>query len=202
MTTIAFPVLTAKPTQYAFGQNNNSALNTSPMSGSTQTIEMPGARWTLAIGYINVISPDRGRLSAFLAAMRGMANRVALYDIVHSIPAGTMRGTITTVGVTAAGAISVALTAGSGQAGTTLLMGDKLNIGGELKMVVADATADGSGNVTVTIEPPMRNQVAGGASVVWNQPTALFMLTSPKWKEDVALGDWTSYTIDLVESFS
>lgn len=201
MSLITFPTLVIKPSAYAFGQKSNTMLHTSPLSGSSQTIEMPGARWTVAMNYVNAIDPDRGRLDAFLAAMRGQANRVNLYDIVKSVPAGTMRGTMVTVGTTAAGAVAVTVQA-AGQNALTLLAGDKLNIGGELKMVVADATSDGTGTIALTIEPPFRGTIAAGSGVTWNTPTALFMLTAQAWKGDVSVGAWTNYAIDLVESFN
>jgi hypothetical protein len=59
-----------------------------------------------------------------------------------------------------------------GQAGTTLLAGDLLGVGGLLLMVAADATANGSGVITVTLANRLRTAQSISAAVTWNQPTA------------------------------
>ena len=44
----------------------------------------------------------------------------------------------------------------------------------QVVMNMTDATADGSGVITVTTEPPLRNGFSAGASVIWDRPSALF----------------------------
>jgi len=205
VTTYAFPTAASGflpyPSGYQFGQRSNTMLHTSPLSGNIQTIELPGARWCVSIVYTNLIEPNIGILEAFLAQLRGQANRVTLFDIVKPMPTGTMQGTMTVNGSITAGATTCTVTA-AGQTAKTLLRGDKLNIGGELKVIVADATSDGSGNIALTVEPPFRGTIVNGASVVWNQPTALFLPQAPEWKRTGAQGNWSSYTFDFVETFA
>jgi|ERR1700739_1289024 len=201
MSSFVFPTLLAMPTSWQWGQRSNVMLHTSPLSGNVQSLELPGARWMLSLQYSNLIDPDRGQLEAFLTQLRGMANRATIFDIVRSTPQGTMRGTMTVTGAIAAGATGCTVSA-SGQGAKTLLRGDKLNIGGELKMIVADATADGSGNIVLTVEPPFRSAISNGASVAWQSPTALFLLTSNDWRAAVQQGAWSNYSLDFMEVFA
>lgn len=203
MTTFAFPTLTRRhPQEWTFGQTNNALVHTSPLSKQVQTVELPGARWACSMRYRNLTDVDRALLDAFLAQLRGHANRFTLYDFSKSVPSGTMRGSLTTSGSTAAGATSCVITGGGGQASTTLLAGDKLNIGGELKMVVANATANGSGVITVTVEPPFRGTIGNGVGVVWERPTALFISVSPDWQAELGQALLANFAFDGVEVYA
>lgn len=205
MTTVAYPTLTRDaPSEYSFGQRSNALVHTSPLSGSVQTVELPGARWLLSVQYANLIDPDAGLMEAFLAKLRGQANRFSAYDLRRPEPKGTLRGTLVTSGTTAAGATSVIVTGGS--AGQTVLAGDKFAIGGELKMAVAPATANGAGQVTLAVEPPFRGTHSAGATVAWSRPTALFMLTTPDWRVQAVAGGGPRrpghFAFDAIEVFA
>jgi hypothetical protein len=82
------------------------------------------------------------------------------------------------------------------------LAGDKLKIGNELKMIVADATANGSGVISLTVEPPFRATYADSTAIVWDKPTALFLLTSNEWKADIDPPARAHFAIDGLEVFS
>jgi hypothetical protein len=128
---------------------------------------------------------------AFLARMRGMANRFSAYNFFRPIPRGTMRGTLTVVTQNiAAGATTGYIGGGAGQASKTLVAGDFISINAEYKMITVTNGSDGSGNIYITFEPPMRATANIGASVVWDKPLVKFMLLDPEvqWQyETVAL---------------
>lgn len=203
MTTYAFPALsTVAPQAMTWGQRSNTLVHVSPLSGQVQTVELPGARWLLSVNYAVLQAADRALMEAFLARLRGQANRFTAYDFSRPTPRGTYRGTLTITGGIAAGATAVTITGGG--AGQTLLAGDKLSIGGELKIWTQDATADGTGVITGNVEPPFRGAIASGASVVWDRPTALFMLAEPEWRIEPIAGriGMGSVSFDAVEVFA
>lgn len=202
MPTYAFPVLSRRqPNEFTFGQRANALVHTSPLSGQVQTVELPGARWTVSLAYRNLGEPDRGAFEVFLARLRGQANRFTLWDFTKPAPLGTMRGAPVTSGSTAAGATAFTISAGGGQAGTTLLAGDKLNVGGELKMVTDAVTLNGSGIGTVNVEPPFRSTIGGSSAVVWDRPTAVFIAVNPDWRAEFTQVGLADYTLDGVEVF-
>jgi hypothetical protein len=66
-------------------------------------------------------------------------------------------------------------------------------------MVTADATSDGSGVISVTIEPSLRNSHLIAAAVTWNKPTILF-----RRKQSQATWDYknvlaSGFSLDLIE---
>lgn len=204
MSTIAFPTFTrALPyTQWEFGQVPLAYAHTSPHSGQSQVVEMPGTRWAHSLRLEGLSTTERQMMSTFFAQLRGRANRYTLWDVINPVPKGTMRGSLTVSGSIAQGAVACSVTGGGGQASTTLLRGDKLSIGGELKIITADATANGSGVISLTVEPPFRNAVSGGAAVVWDKPTAKFIRTEDNWRMAHTAPRFGDITLDGVEDFS
>lgn len=141
-----------------------------------QALEASGPMWSSVI----TASLKRPELwQALMMQLRGRTNQLALWNMGRPQPLGTMRGAMT-LGTTAQGATSLVITA-VGQASKTLLAGEYLGVGSGLTqqvvMVCADATSNGSGVITVTTEPALRNAFASGAGVTWDRPCALFRRT-------------------------
>ena len=67
--------------------------------------------------------------------------------------------------------------------------GDYIGVNGELKMLTADATSDGSGDVTFNFEPALRASPSDNAAVEIDTPTATFRLLEPvaEWATEPAL---------------
>ena len=136
-------------------------------------------------------------MQAFLVKLNGQQHRFTLND--HSY---TRRG---------AGGGNLLVNGGS-QSGTSLVCdgatagvnnylraGDYVSFNNELHMVVADANSDGSGNVTLSIAPPIRKTPADDALVDYAEPVSgVFMLAGPaSW--DTQPGIISSFTIEAVE---
>lgn len=176
----------------------NVFMSTSPYSGDVQTVEVPGARWGCSLTYAPQPNALQAELEAYWASVRGQVNRVALWHMQRPAPRGTLRGTPTLAAAAAQFATSVQITAGTGE---TLLKGDMIGVGGYMVMVTGNATG-ASGTLTVPITPPLRVARSIGAPVIWDRPTALFLLTSPEtrvsWSAKVSPG----MAVDLVEVFA
>lgn len=204
MTTYAFPTLSrSAPPEVIFGLRANTQVFTSPLSGGVQTLELPGARWTQSFTWPQLDEADASDLQAWCMQMRGQANRAALKVYHRPVP----RGSIALAGVTLSASVAQfaagATLAGCG-AGATLQAGDYFAVGTELKMAVADATANGAGVMSVTFEPPVRASTgwSAGAAVVTNAPTAVYVLTDPHVKWTTGRGVRTSIALDFVEVFA
>lgn len=135
--------------------------------------------------------------------LRGKTNQIALWNFGKPQPLGTMRG-VMTLGATVQGATSLIITA-SGQAGKTLLAGDFLGVGSGLTqqvvMVCADALSNGSGVITVTTEPALRNSFASGAGVTWYRPCALFRRKDSAASWEMAPGVTTVSVMSFLEDW-
>jgi len=202
MTTIVYPTLSRAPQSVEIGLKSNSQILVSPLSGDTQTLELPGARWTLTFSYTDLVRADAAELEAFLAQLRGQANRARVPVWGRVLPRGSWLGTPLVKGGSQTGA---SLACDGFTAGATVKRGDMLNIGtaGELKRVVTDATADGSGNLTLAFEPPLRVSPADNAALVAFAPVVPLMIPSdPHLKTTIGQGDRSDVALDLVELFA
>ena len=182
MTTYAMPT-SIPPTQAEWGQASNTWAWLSPLSGHIQTNEMPAPRWRLSYSWLQLPVEYSAELEAFMTKLHGKGNRFSAFNVSRPNPRGSFRGSPTVASTIAKGGTSGIIAGGGGQAGKTLLIGDFISINSELKMVVADATADGSGNITVSFEPPMRVAAPTSAPVIWDKPSAVFILDEDavKW---------------------
>ena len=176
MPILSLPTLErSKPTVVSFSLIPNTQKFESPLNRTTQTLELPGARWAAKMEYKNRSEADGRVLKAFLASLRGMSGRFYLSDLSHPTPSGTALGT--------------PLVKGAGQTGTSLNIdgctinqtaflkaGDYFGVNGELKIVTATVPTDGSGNATIPFEPPIRTSPADNAVITLTNPVCTMRL--------------------------
>lgn len=200
MALITFPTLSkTAPAAMRWGQVSNTQVSVSPLNGTLQTQELPGARWKIQCDFPPLIDADAALMRAFLAKMRGQANRVDLWPFDRETPRGTAGGTPLVQGGSQTGA---SIVTDGWTAGATLLTGDYFQIGTQLFMAVADGTANGSGVMTITCEPPIRTSPADNAALTLTKPKARFMLASPEIGWDVRVRGFADFAFDLIEAFS
>lgn len=200
MATINWPTTIAfVPATFEIGLRSNVLLSTSPLNGAIQTLEIPGARWVVSMKLDAAYLDDQAAREALLTQIAGQANRVALWHFARPVPRGTMRGSPTLSATAAAGATSLAITT---TAAATALAGDMFSVGGQFVQCVTDTAADGAGAMSMSIRPALRAQVASATAVVWDKPTATFILTSPEVRVGYrpALGD--EIALDFMEVFA
>lgn len=157
--------------------------NTSRSLFGAQAIEAGAPLWTAEFDIMPLIESQAGLWKATLLKLRGQTNRMELWDVRRPAPLGTMRGGMVLADAVAQGDETATITAGSGQAGKTLLAGDMLQLGtGETQQVIMltdNATADVNGEIVITFQAPVRNAFAAGEAVIWDRPKALFRRTDP-----------------------
>lgn len=166
-------------------------------------------RWRMNLGMPSPLEPVRAdQWKAILAKLRGRINHLAMWDAGRPVPRGTMRGTMTLSASAAAGATAVSVVA-SGQAGTTLRAGDWLQFGSGvgtsvLVMVADDATANGSGVISINIEPPLRYAFGSGTAVTWDRPVAYYrrMSGAVGWDNIPLTGAQGGISFDLLEQWT
>jgi hypothetical protein len=201
MTTKTFPVLAqAAPVNLEWALQSNTQTFTSPLNGTMQTLELPGARWRASFTYQNLSEADAAKLQAFLVSLRGQAGRFYLYNFARPKPNGVGTGTPLVNGANQSGASLVTDGWTASQTGI-LKAGDFIGVNGELKMVTADVNSDGSGNATLSIEPPLRASPADNSAITVTMPTTTFVLsdTTSKWVTRAPI--ITDITIDAIEMF-
>ena len=191
------------PEIFTFGIKYRTQISTSNISGITQTVEIPGARWHGSMTFSNMLPAESAVLKAWLLELRGSAGRFYFNDITHNQAFNTLIGSPTIESGSTRSDIRVTFDSGSGAPS----VGDYLSIGGanerrELKMIIS--VDDLTGNqYDLGIEPPIRQEVFIGDSVDYTNPLGVFILTSDdqaKWttRSKALLSD---ITIDFMEMF-
>lgn len=200
MTTLSWPTLSrAAPLEIDWALEANTQTSTSPLSRSVQTVELPGARWRAQFTLHNLSEADTAKLQAFMAKLRGSAGRFYLPTFARSKPRGTAASSPLVMG---AGQTGTTLNIDGMVAATTLLAGDYLSVNDEFKIVVADATANGSGQMAVTFEPPLRASPADNYPVLIVNPQCRMMLTDDTMRTVTRAPKLSDITIDCVESWT
>lgn len=191
----------------SIGQARFDMIETSDATGHQAARLFGPARWRMALtSHVAMTQADAVIWESLLLRLQGGVNHLAIGDPVRKAPRGSMRGTLTLSAQATAGANTLSITGGAGQANTTLLAGDWLQVGSaltaQLFKVVTDATANGSGVISATVEPPVRATFASSTSVTWNSPIAHFKaLGAPQWSYAEARLQG-GFALDLLESWT
>lgn len=193
----AWPTLTRYPSSQTWSLGANTQTHVSPFDGSVQTQGLPGAKWLTTITYSNLMPADAAKMAAFLASLGGRAGRITVGNFGEPRPRGVWTGTPLVAGTPAAGATS--MTVDGWGAGSQLLAGDFFGVASRLYQVAANATADGSGVMTLTFAPGLRAALLDNAPITLESPTTTMMLIDDVQGWQYAPGAARSFVVDMVE---
>lgn len=173
----------------------------SPYTGQVQAVDMLSECFVIQADLAPDITLSQGlAIEAFFDRLKGAVNRIIVGNLRLLVNRGTMRGSPVLTSAVAQFANILPITT---TAGATALVGDMLNAGGQLFRVLAAATADGSGHISVEVGPRVRAAagIASGTAVVWNQPTTAFRLSSANPALDWHPGEFAAPSIELREDY-
>lgn len=195
MTTFTFPSIT--PTTNTFELVSNTRTYQSPLTNAVQTASRKGSLWKASLQFNNLSGDDRKVMQAFLVKLNGQQHRFTLQDHSHTLR-GAGGGTLSVNGASQSGTTLVCDGA-TASVNNYLRAGDYISFNNELHMVVVDANSDASGNVSLSIAPPIRKTPADNTIVDYTVPVVgVFMLAGPaSW--DTQPGIISSFTIEAVE---
>lgn len=195
MTTYSFPSIT--PSSSTFELVTNTRTYRSPLTNAVQTVGRRGSLWRATLQFNNLTGADRAAMQAFVTKLNGQEHRFNLHD--HSFTRrGTGGGTLRVNGANQSGA-SLVCDGATASVTNYLREGDYVSFGNELHLITADSNSDGSGNVTLSIAPPIRKSPADDTAIDYTSPVSgVFMLASPaSWSNQP--GVFSSFTIEAIE---
>lgn len=209
MAVITFPLPTANPPLYVRTMRWERADQDVTMRGvfGVQSISAMAPLWKVGLTFDMKSQVDAGPYQALMLKLKGSRNQLKLYNVGRPTPLGTFTGAsgaTTFASTAAAGAASITLVNAS-YASKTLVAGDFIGFGTgvttQVVMVTDTATSDVSGNITISVEPALRNQMTSGTSVTLQYPCALFrqQTNSIGWDYSTVVVDGMS--LDLLEDF-
>lgn len=178
MAILTFPAAVGLPPSNEWHLRYRTQHSISELDGTVQTIVLPGAYWYCTVGWTQLNATRWRALEAFLASLEGAGGRF-YFGPQHALtPVGTGAGTPLVNGASQTG--SSLITDGWTPSSAILKAGDYLHFdaGGrrELKIVTADVTANGSGQATISIKPPIRTSPADNAAITVSSPSCVMML--------------------------
>ena len=168
MATYTYPLTlpSSKFTSSSFQLQRKSAVSQSPFTGKQQVhLHSNFALWKASLTLAPMKRADASLWQSFFAKLRGRSGTFYLGDPDATTPQGAGAGTITLASNATAGDTTISITGFSnGNNVVVLKAGDYITVGGTLHMVVADATKSGT-NVSVDIEPIIKNTTSSSGSV-------------------------------------
>ena len=195
MTTFAFPSIT--PATNTFELVSNTRTYQSPLTNAVQTASRKGSLWKASLQFNNLSGDDRKVMQAFLVKLNGQQHRFTLQDHSHTLR-GAGGGNLVVNGANQSGTTLVCNGA-TANVNNYLRAGDYVSFNNELHIVVADTNPDGSGNVSISIAPPIRKSSPDDTIVDDTAPVqGVFMLAGPaSWNTTIDIH--SSFNIEAVE---
>ena len=180
-----------------FGSEQKTITSTTD-SGKMFSVQVDGQRFKFSATYPPMRRSDFAPVIAFIMKQRSQKEtfQIALPDLKNA--KGNVSGTVLVNGAHTAGDTTITVDAMTG----TLKAGDFVKFGGDTKvyMVVADVTADGSNEATLTIEPPLRSALSDNASVTYDGVEFTVRLTNDIQQFNTDDLDLYKFEVDFIEA--
>ncbi len=162
----AFPISTSKFQTLGIRSTQNTIISKS-ISGKKLARQVDNQRFSFTAQIITAKRSDvYGELMAFIIKQRSGKENFTIIPPEIEDARGNVSGTVLVNGVHAVGDTTIDIDGMTG----TLKAGDFVKFASHTKvyMVVADATADGSNEATITIEPPLITALTNNSAVTYD----------------------------------
>ena len=182
-----FPISSAKFQSLGIKSIQNTLISKS-VSGKKLARQIDNQRFGFTAQIITAKRSDvYGELMAFIIKQRSSKENFTIIPPEVEDARGDVSGTVLVNGVHAVGDTTITVDAMTG----TLKAGDFIKFAGQDKvyMVVADVTADGSNEATLTIEPPLLTALADDEEVTYDNVPFTVYLTNDIQEFGVAGAD-------------
>jgi hypothetical protein len=171
----AFPISSSKFETMGI-QSIQPTLISKSISGKKLSRTIDAQRWAFTISIItSTRATAYGELMAFIVKQRSGKENFTIIPPELEDARGNISGTVLVNGIHAVGDTTIAVDAMTG----SLKAGDMIKFAHDkIYMVVADVTADGSNEATITIEPPLTTALANDSSVTYDNVPFTVHLTN------------------------
>ena len=172
-------------------------LTSTTDSGKMFSVQVDGQRFKFSASYPPMSRTDFAPVLAFIMKQRSQKEtfQIALPDLKNA--KGDVSGTVLVNGSHSAGDTTITVDAMTG----TLKAGDLIKFShNKVYMIVADVTADGSNEATLTIEPPLREALTDNSSVTYDNVQFTVRLVNDVQQFNVAVDNYYRYEVDFIEA--
>ena len=194
-----FPTSPA-PRDVAISTNQNTIVTTTA-SGRRQARQIDGQKFRLRLRFPVMTRTEFAPILAFIMKQRSQMESFQYTPPSVDDSLGVASGVISVNGAISAGVTSVAIDGMANSTSGVFKAGDFFRFTGQSKvyMVVADVSSNGSGQGTLTFEPPLRANVADNAVLIYSNVDFTVGLTGDIQEFIIGTENYFQYEIDLIE---
>ena len=189
-----------KASSVAISTKQNTIVSTTT-SGRRQARQIDGQRFALTVKFPIMSRTEFAPIAAFLMKQRSQLESFTYSPPTISTTSGSASTVISTTGSHAAGVTSINLTGMTASQSAIFKAGDFIRFTGQNKvyMVISDVSSNGSGNGTMTIEPPLRSTVTTGTVLIYSNVDFTVGLTNDIQEFNISTENYFQYEVDLIE---
>ena len=188
------------PRDVAISTNQNTIVTTTA-SGRRQARQIDGQKFRLRLRFPVMTRTEFAPILAFIMKQRSQMESFQYVPPTLDDALGVASGVISVNGAISAGVTSVAIDGMANSTSGVFKAGDFFRFTGQTKvyMVVADVSSNGSGQGTLTFEPPLRSNVADNAVLIYSNVDFTVGLTGDIQEFTIGTENYFQYEIDLIE---
>jgi len=170
-------------------------------SGRRQARQIDGQRFRMTISFPPMTRAEFSPINAFIIKQRSQLETFTYSPPTISTPLGVASGVIRVNGAILAGVTSVAIDGMANSTSGVFKEGDYFRITGQNKvyMVMADVSSNGSGQGTLTFEPPLRTNVADNAILIYSNVDFTLGLVADVQEFNIGTENLFQYQLDVIE---
>jgi hypothetical protein len=188
------------PRDVAISTNQNTIVTTTA-SGRRQARQIDGQRFRLRVRFPIMTRTEFAPINAFVMKQRSQMESFQYVPPTIDDALGVASGVISVNGAISAGVTSVAIDGMANSTSGVFKAGDYFRFTGQTKvyMVMADVSSNGSGQGTLTFEPPLRANVADNAVLIYSNVDFTVGLTGDIQEFNISTENYFQYEVDLIE---
>jgi hypothetical protein len=188
------------PRDVAISSNQNTIVTTTA-SGRRQARQIDGQRFRLRLRFPVMTRTEFAPINAFVMKQRSQMESFQYVPPTIDDALGVASGVISVNGAISAGVTSVAIDGMANSTSGVFKAGDYFRFTGQTKvyMVMADVSSNGSGQGTLTFEPPLRANVSDNAVLIYSNVDFTVGLTGDIQEFNISTENYFQYEIDLIE---
>jgi hypothetical protein len=188
------------PRNVAISTNQNTIVTTTA-SGRRQARQIDGQRFRLRLSFPIMTRTEFAPILAFIMKQRSQIESFTYTPPTVDDALGVASGVISVNGAISAGVTSVAIDGMANSTSGVFKAGDLFRFTGQNKvyMCVGDVSSNGSGQGTLTFEPPLRANVSDNAIIIYSNVDFTVGLTGDIQEFIIGTENYFQYEIDLIE---
>ena len=170
-------------------------------SGRKQARQIDGQRFAITLQFPNMTRAEFAPIQAFVMKQRSQLESFTVVPPTVKNALGVASTVISTNASVSAGATTCTVDNMTTSTNGILKAGDYFRFTGQEKvyMAVEDLDSDGSGEGTLTFEPPLRSAVTDDTILVYDNVDFTVSLTNDIQEFNIGTQEYFNYEIDLVE---